>query len=157
MLYHLGLKHLTTLTPFVVVQSDSLRLYVLQRTRLSCLSLSPGVCSDSCPLSRWCHPTISSSVVPLSSCPKSFPASVSFSVSWLFASGVQSIGASASVLQMNFLVDFLQDWLIWSPCCPRNSQEYSPTTQFKSLYGPILVRMSNLYMTTGKIKTTLIS
>ena len=157
MLYHLGLKHLTTLTPFVVVQSDSLRLYVLQRTRLSCLSLSPGVCSDSCPLSRWCHPTISSSVVPLSSCPQSFPASVSFSVSWLFASGVQSIGASASVLQMNFLVDFLQDWLIWSPCCPRNSQEYSPTTQFKSLYGPILVHMSNLYMTTGKIKTTLIS
>ena len=157
MLYHLGLKHLTILTPFVVVQSDSLRLYVLQRTRLSCFSLSPGVCSDSCPLSRWCHPTISSSVVPLSSCPQSFPASVSFSVSWLFASGVQSIGASASVLQMNFLVDFLQDWLIWSPCCPRNSQESSPTTQFKNLYGPILVRMSNLYMTTGKIKTTLIS
>ena len=78
MLYHLGLKHLTTLTPFVVVQSDSLRLYVLQRTRLSCFSLSPGVCSDSCPLSWWCHPTISSSVVPLSSCPQSFSASVSF-------------------------------------------------------------------------------
>ena len=62
---------------------------------------SPGVCSNSCPLSQWCHPTISSSVVPFSSCPQSFPASGSFPVSQTFASGGQSIGASASVLPMN--------------------------------------------------------
>ena len=73
----------------------------------SCPSLSPRVCSHSCPLSRWCHPTISSSVVPFSSCPQSFPASGSFPVSWLFASGGQSIGASASasVLPMD-----IQGW-----------------------------------------------
>ena len=69
----------------------------------SCPSLSPRVCSNSCPSSRWCHPTISSSAVPVSSCPHSFPASGSFSVSQLFASGGQSIGVSAStsVLPMN--------------------------------------------------------
>ena len=63
------------------------------------------VCSNSCPLSGWCHPTISSSVVPFSSCPESFPASVSFPMSQLFISGDQSIGATASVLPMN-----IQDW-----------------------------------------------
>ena len=65
-------------------------------------ALSPGVCSNSCPLSWWCHPTISSSVVPYSSCPQSFPASGSFPRSWLFASGGQSIGVLtlASVLPM---------------------------------------------------------
>ena len=71
-----------------------------------CLSPSPGVCSDSCPLSQWCYPTISSSVVPFS-CPQFFPASGSFPVSRLFASGGQSIGASApaSVLPVN-----IQGW-----------------------------------------------
>ena len=85
------------------VMSDSLWLHGLQLTRLPCLSLSPRVCSDSCPLSRWCHSTISSSVVPFSSCLTSFPASGSFPVSWLFPSGGQSIGVSAlaSVLPMN--------------------------------------------------------
>ena len=73
----------------------------LQHTRLPCPSLPPGICSNTRPLSRWCHPTISSSVAPFSSCPQSFPASGSFPVSWLFASGGQSIGASASVLPMN--------------------------------------------------------
>ena len=68
--------------------------------------LSPGVCSNSCPLNQWCHPTISSFVVPFSSCLQSFPASGSFPMSWLFVSGGQSIGASASVLPMN-----IQDWL----------------------------------------------
>ena len=68
-----------------------------------CPSLSPRVCSNSCPLNRWCHPTISSSVIPFSSCLQSFPASGSFPMSLFFASGVQSIGASASasVLPMN--------------------------------------------------------
>ena len=67
---------------------------------------TPGACSKSCPSSRWCHPTISSSVVPFSSHLQSFPASGSFPVSHFFASGGQSIGASASVLPMN-----IQDWL----------------------------------------------
>ena len=64
--------------------------------RIPCPSLFPRVCSDSCPLNLWCHPTISSSVVPFSSCLQSFPASGSFPVSWLFPSGGWSIGASAS-------------------------------------------------------------
>ena len=71
----------------------------------SCPSPSPGVRSNSCPLSRWCHPTISSSVAFFSSCFQSFPASGSFPMSQLFASGGQSIGASASVLPMN-----IQGW-----------------------------------------------
>ena len=68
----------------------------MQHARLPCPSLSPGVCSDSCPLSRWCHPTISSSVVPFSSHLQSFPVSASFQMSQLFTSGGQSIGTSAS-------------------------------------------------------------
>ena len=80
----------------------------LQHARLPCPSLSPRVCSNSCLLSQWCHPIISSSVTS-SSCPQSFPASGFFSVSQLFASGGQSTGASASpsVLPVNFRVDFL--------------------------------------------------
>ena len=76
-------------------------------TRFPCPSPTPEACSNSCPLSRWCHPTISSSVVPFSSCLWSFPASGSFPVSQFFASGAQSIEvwASASVLPMN-----IQDW-----------------------------------------------
>ena len=75
----------------------------LQHARLPCPSLFPLACSNSCPLSWWCHPNISSSVIPFSSCSQSFPASGSFSVSQLFTSGSQSIGtsASASVLSMN--------------------------------------------------------
>ena len=63
---------------------DSLRSHGLQHARLPRPSLSPGVCSNSCPLTQWCHPTISSSVTPFSSCPQSFPASGSFLMSWLF-------------------------------------------------------------------------
>ena len=88
------------------VMSSSLHLHGLQHTRPPCPSPTPGVHSDSCPLSWWCHPTISSSVVPFSSCLRSFPASGSFPVSQFFASGGQSIGVSASVLPMN-----IQDWL----------------------------------------------
>ena len=76
--------------------SDSLQIHGLQHTRLPCPSLSPRVCSDSCPLSLWWHPTISSSVIPFSSCHQSFPASRSFPMSWLFTSGGQSTEASAS-------------------------------------------------------------
>ena len=89
------------------VVSDSLRPHESQHARPPCPSQTPGVCSDSCPSSRWCHPAISSSVVPFSSCPQSLPASGSFPMSQLFARGGQSIGvsASASVLPMN-----TQDW-----------------------------------------------
>ena len=85
------------------VVSDSLQPHGLQHTRPPCPSLTPTACSQSCPLSRWCHPTISSSVVPFSSWLQSFPASGSFLMSQFFASGGQSIGASASasVLPMN--------------------------------------------------------
>ena len=87
--------------------SDSLWLHGLQHARLPCPSPSPRVCSNSCPLSRWCHPAILSSAVPFSSCPQSFLASGCFPMTWLFASGGQSIGAStsASVLPIN-----IHDW-----------------------------------------------
>ena len=80
--------------------SDSLRPHKLQHARPPCPSPSPGVCSDSCPLSQWCYLTTSSSATPFYSWSQSFPASASFPVSWLFISGGQSIGdsASASVL-----------------------------------------------------------
>ena len=83
--------------------SDSLRPYESQHTRPPCPSQTPGVHSNSCPSSRWCHPTIWPSVIPFSSCPQSLPASESFSMSQLFTWGGQSIGvsASASVPPMN--------------------------------------------------------
>ena len=89
------------------VVSDSLWLHELKQARPPCPSPNPGVHPNSCASSRWCHPTISSSIVPFSSCLHSFPASGSFPMSQLFASADQSIGASASasVLPMN-----IQDW-----------------------------------------------
>ena len=91
------------------VLSDSLRPHGLQHARPPCPSPTPGVYSNSCPLSWWCHPTISSSVVPFSSCLQSFPSSGSFPMIQLFTSGGQSIGASASasVLPVN-----IQDWFL---------------------------------------------
>ena len=88
--------------------SDSLRPHGLQHSRLPCSSPTPRAYWNSCPLSRWCHPTISSSVVPFSSCLQSFPAPGSFPMSHFFTSGGQSIGvsASASVLQWIFRTDF---------------------------------------------------
>ena len=77
--------------------SDSFRPHELQYSRLPCSLLSPGVCSNSCPLNRWCHPTTSASVAPFSSYPQDFSTSGSFLVSWLFPSGGQSVGASALV------------------------------------------------------------
>ena len=84
----------------------------LQHARLPCPSPSLGVCSNSRPLNQWCHPTISSSVIPFS-CPQSFPASGSFPMSWLFSSGDQRIGASASVLPMNIQDWFPLEWTGW--------------------------------------------
>ena len=86
--------------------SDSMQPRGLQHTRLPCPSLSPGVCSNSCPLNWWCHPSIPFSIVLVSSCPQSFLVSGSFLKSFLFASGGLSIWASASVLPMNIPVWF---------------------------------------------------
>ena len=143
--------------------SDSLQSHGLQHTRLPCPSSSPGACSNSCPLSRWCHPTISFSVVPFFSCLQSFPASGSFPMSQFFTSGGQSIGASASVLPMN-----IQDWfpsgLVWFPCSPRDSQECSPTPQFKSinssvlslLYDPTLTSVHDYWKSTALTRWTFV-
>ena len=90
---------------FSVAHSDSLRLHGLQLTKLPCPSLSLRVCANSCSLSWWCHPTISSSVIPFFSCLQSLPASESFPVSQLFESHRQSIGASSPVLPIN-----IQSW-----------------------------------------------
>ena len=128
----------------------------LQHARLPCPSPSPGVFSNSCPSSRWYHPIISFSVVPFSSCPRSFPASGSFPMSQFFTSSGPSIevSASASVLPMS-----IQDWFPlggtgWISCSPRDSQESSPTPQFKSINSSVLsflyVQSSHPYMTTGK-------
>ena len=90
------------------VMSHSLRPHGLQHSRLPCPPLSPRVCSNSCPLSRWCPPTTSSCVVPFSSCLQSFPTSGSFPISQFFTSAGQSIGASASasVLSTNIQGQF---------------------------------------------------
>ena len=135
------------------VMSNSLRPHGLQHASPG-PSPTPGACSNSYPLSQWCHPTISPSVVPFSSYLQSFPASGSFLMSQFFALGGQSIevSVSASALPMN-----IQDWfplrLTGSPCCPRDSQESSPAPQFKSisssalsfLYGRTLASIHNYW------------
>ena len=112
------------------VMSYSLQAHKLQHARLPCPSLFSGVCSNSCPLSWWCHPTISSSVTPFFSCSQSFPTSGSFPVNWLFISGGQSIVASASVFQWIFrLISFRIDKLISLP--KGLSRVFSSTTVWK--------------------------
>ena len=113
--------------------SSSLRPHESQHARPPCPSQTPGVYSNSCPLSRWCHPAISSSVIPFSSCPQSLPASRSFPMSQLFASGGQSIGSFSPSR-----TDLLQDGLVGSPCSPRDSQESSSTPQFESINFSVL-------------------
>ena len=131
--------------------SKSLRPHGLQHTRLPCPSPTPGTCSNLCPSSWWYHPTISSSVVSFSSHLQSFPASGSFPRSQFFASGGQSIGASAlaSVLPVN-----IQDWfpLGLTSLISLNSKGFSrvfsnTTVQKLSFF---IVRRSHPYMTTGK-------
>ena len=126
---------------YVSVQFSSLsrvRLFATPWTaahRCPCRSPTPGVYSNSSPLNRWCHPTISSSVISFSSCLQSFPASGSFQMSQLFTSGGRSFGVSAStsVLPMNVQDWSPLGWTGWIPCSPRDSQESSPTPQFKSI------------------------
>ena len=110
------------------VVSESLRPHEPQHTRPPCPSPPPGVHPNSCPLSQWCHPAISSSVVPFSSCLQSFPASGSFQMNQLFASGGQSIGVSAStsVLPVN-----TQDW---SPLVHKAICKCSPIFFFLSAF-----------------------
>ena len=138
------------------VTSDSLQPHKTQHARPPCPSPTPRVYPNSCPLSRWCHLTISTSVVPFSSCLKSFLTSGSFQMRQLFASGGQSIGASAStsVLPMN-----TQDWspLGWTGWISLQSkglsQESSPAPQFKSinssalsfLYNPTLMSIHDYW------------
>ena len=140
-----------------VVQSLShIRLFVSQRPAARQASLSfasPRVCSNSCPLSWWCFSTISSSVIPFSSCPQSLPVSGSFAMSQLFASGDQSIGASASalVLPMKF-----QGWFalgltgLMSLLSKGLSRVFSTTVQKHQLVGTQSSLWSNSHMTTGK-------
>ena len=114
------------------VVSDSLRHHESQHARPPCPSPTPGVYPNPCPSSQWCHPTISSSVIPFSFRPQSFPASGSFPMSQLTG---QSTGVSVQhqSFQCTPRTDLLQDGLVGSPCSPRDSQESSPTPQFKSI------------------------
>ena len=117
------------------VVSDSLQPHELQHARPPCPSPTPRVHSDSHPSSQWCHPAISSSVVPFSSCPQSLPASESFPMSQLFTWGGQSTGvsASASVPPKKSQGWSPQNGLVGSPCSPRDSQESSPMPQFRGI------------------------
>ena len=114
------------------VVSDSLWPYGLQHARLPCPSPNPRVCSNSCPLGWWCHPNISSSVIPFSSCPQSFSASGSFPLSQLFPSGGQNIRVSASVLPMNNQGWFLIGLTGWISLQSKGlSRVFSKTTVLK--------------------------
>ena len=133
--------------------SNSLRPHGLKHGRLPCPSLSLRLCSNSCPLSRWCHPTILSSVAPFS-CPQSFPASGTFPMSRLFASGDQSIGASASasVLPMNIQDWFPLGWTGWISLPSKGlSRVFSNTTVQKQssvisfLYSPTLTSIRDYW------------
>ena len=136
--------------------SDSLRTHKLQHIRLPCPSLSPRICSHSYPLSRWCHPTISSSVSPFSSCPQSFPVSGSLPMSQIFASGGQSIEASAaaSVLPMNiqgwFSLGFTGLISLLSKGLLRGLQHHSLKASILRHSAFFMVQLSHRYMTTGK-------
>ena len=107
------------------VMSDSLQPHGLQHARPPCPSPTPRACSNSCPSSPWCHPTISSSVVHFSSCPQSFPALGAFPMSQPFASSGQSIGASASasILPVNIQGWFLLGWTGWISLLSKDSQD----------------------------------
>ena len=120
-----------TVSSVAQVVSNSLWPYGLQNASLPCPLPTPGACSNSCPSSRWCNPTISSSVIPFSSRLQSCPASGSFLMSWLFTSGGQSIGvsASASVLPMNIQDWFPLGWTGWISLQSKGlSKDFSNTT-----------------------------
>ena len=134
----MDLSKLSYLPYFTIVQSscsvvsDSLRPHELQHARPPSPSQTPGVYSNSCPSSQWCHPAILSSVVPFSSCPQSLPASGSFPMSQLFAWGGQSTGisASASVLPMNTEDLSPSEWTGWISLQSKGLSKSSPTLYF---------------------------
>ena len=138
------------------VVSDSLRPHESQHTRSPCPSQTPGVYSNSCPSSRWCHPAISSSVISFSSCPQSLPASGSFPVSQLFALGGRSIGvsASASVLPMNTQDWFSLEWTGWSSLQSKGlSRVFSNTkVQKHQFFGAQLSSQSNSHIHTWPLE-----
>ena len=101
------------------IVSDS-ATHRLQHVRLPCLSPTPGVCSNSCPSSQWCLPTVSSSIFPFSSCLKSFPASGSFPFSQSFASGGQSIGVSASTSDLAMHIIYMYIITVYKLCITEN-------------------------------------
>ena len=140
--------------------SNSLRPHGLQHARPPCPSPTPRVYSNSCPLSWWCHPTISFCVIPFSSHLQSFPASGSFPMSWFFASGDQSIGASASasVLPMNIQDWSPLGWTGWISLLSKGlSRVFSSTTvqkhQFFCTQPSLWLNSSHQYRTTEKIIT----
>ena len=140
------------------VVSDSLQPHEPQHSRPSCPSPTPGVHPNACPLSQWCHPTISSSIVPFSSCPQSFPVSGFFQMSRFFASGGQSIGVSAStsVLPRNnqdwFPLGYQMDWLDLLAVQGTLSllQYHSSKASILLCSAFFIVQLSHPYMTTGK-------
>ena len=136
------------------VMSDSLRPHEPQCSRPPCPSLTPRVHPNPCPSSRWCHPTISSSALPFSSCPQSFPASGSFPMSQLFASEGQNIGVSASksVLPMNTQDWYPLGWTSWISLQSKGlSRVFSNTTVQKhqffgaQLYSPTLTSIHDYW------------
>ena len=136
--------------------SDSLQPHEPQHARPPCPSPTPRVHPNPCPLSQWCHPTISSSVIPFSSCPQSLPASESFPMSQVFASGGQSIGVSvsASVLAMN-----TQDWspLGWTGWISLQSKGlsrvcFNTTLQKHQFFGAQLSSQSNSHIHTWPLE-----
>ena len=136
------------------VMSDFLWPHGLQHARLPCPSPAPGVYSNSCPSSRWCHTTISSYIV-LFSCPQTFPASGSFQMSQLFTSGGQSIevSVSTSVLPMNTQDWLYLGWTVWISLQFKGLSRVFSKSQFESinssvlslLYGPTLTSMHNYW------------
>ena len=138
------------------VMSDSLHPHGLQHTRPPCPSPTPAVYSNSCPLSQWCHPAISSSVVPFSSCPQSLPASGSLPMSQLVTWGGQSIGVSAwaSVLPMNTQVWFPLGRTGWTSLQFKGlSRVFSNTTVEKhQFFGAQLSSQSNSHIHTWPLE-----
>ena len=140
----------------VVLSLCRVGLCGLHHARFSCPSPSSGVCWNSCPLSLWCHPIISSSVVPFSSCPQSFPASGSFPLSQFFASGGPSIGVSASACpssEYSGLISFGMDWLdllAVQGTLKSLLQHHSSKASILWHSAFFLVQLSHPYMTTGK-------
>ena len=137
------------------VVSNSLRPHGLQHARLPCPSPTSGACSNSCPLNQWCHSTISTSVV-------SFSPAFNLSQHWGLFKWGSSLHQVTKVLELQlqhhsfqwvFRTDFLEDLLVWSPCIARDSQESSPTPQFKSnnssvlsfLYSPTLTSIHDYW------------